>query len=226
MPRLPSHCGGTRCCYRKYSSLSLLSVLPLDRQDRVHVVELFHCFIFSFSPLLLRSFSLYVSQALEALLSDIKSNSSLYFFNQFRVKTRSLLLIFSSSLLNFSLIVIPFLFLSSLRMERAAGRWRVDDEEELEEEIESAGQVDRVLLELEHQSVCQGLCTSIHPSVHLPVCLVVHPFVHHPIFSLARRNLQHPHLWKSKISSHKLLPFPHREDRVRGVGQATAGYEN
>lgn len=54
--------------------------------------------------------------------------------------------IFSSQFFSYSYpFLFPFLFLSSLRMERAAGRWRVDDEEELEEEIESAGQVDRVL---------------------------------------------------------------------------------
>lgn len=116
-----------------------------------------------------------------------------------QLKIRLLLLIFSASPPQFLFVMIlfPFLFFSSLRIERAAGRWRDDDDdEELEEEVESAGQVDRVFSELEHQSIRQGLCTSICPSVHLPVCFVVHPFVHHPIFSLARRNLQYPHLCK------------------------------
>lgn len=75
--------------------------------------------------------------------------------------------LFSSSLLNF-LFLFPFLFFSSLRSERDAGRWRDKEkeelEEELEEEVESAGQVDRVLLELEHQLVCHGLGTSTRQS--------------------------------------------------------------
>ena len=63
------------------------------------------------------------------------------------------------------------IFFSSLRDDRAAGRWRDEkEEEELEEEVESPEQVDRVCLVLEHESFCQGLCASVHPLVHLPAC--------------------------------------------------------
>lgn len=68
--------------------------------------------------------------------------------------------IFSSQVFFYN---IPFIFFSSLRINRAAGGSRDDEEVEPKEEVESAGQVDRVHLELKRESVCQGLCASVHP---------------------------------------------------------------
>lgn len=172
MPRLPSHCGGTGCCCRKYSSSSVLSALPLDRQNRVHVVALLHCFISTFSlflralafPLKLSRYCCQIySPALPSVVSPVSAEDYVAIGDVF---------ILSSISSCYYLFIFPFLFFSSLRSERAAGRWR-DEEEELkeglEEVVESAGQVCRVLLELE--LVCQGHWTSIYPSIHLPVCL-------------------------------------------------------
>lgn len=199
MPHLPSHFGGTGCCCRKYSSSSPLSPLPLVRQERDHVALLLRCFI---SVLSLHSFFLSFKHPWcccqihsPALPSDPSA-----------VSCEDYVTIFPSCPSHFPVIIISVLSLSSssasLRIDRVAGGWRDD----WEEEAESAEQVDRVLLKLE--MACQGHCTSICPSV-----FEVHPFGHHPIFSLARRNVRHPHLRWPKIPTRQLLPSLSSEGR-------------